>query len=88
MFRDGSNEDTATARNTTSDATLDKQRAQRKFSFNTRQTTATRYGRDWGLGDLISVEFRGTTITQKVTGVRVTMSADGTETIKPELEDV
>lgn len=88
VFRDGSNEDTATARNAEGDSVLDKQRALRKFSFNTRQTAATRYGRDWGLGDLVSVERRDATRTQKVSGVRVTLSANGTITTEPELEDL
>ena len=70
------------------DAILDKQRAKRTIQFDAQQTIATRYGRDWDLGDLVTVKLRGMTWNQKVVGVFVTLDANGTETIRPECEDV
>ena len=68
--------------------TLAKQESKRSITFTARQTAATRYGRDWFLGDLVTVHFRGLEFTQKVVGVRVSINGVGEETIEPELEDV
>ena len=68
-------------------ATLYEQRARRTLRFDARQTAACRYGRDWDWGDLVTTEFRGTMLDQKVIGVQVTMSSDGVETVQPEVEE-
>lgn len=68
--------------------TLNKQRSRRTLEFDARQTPATRYGRDWFLGDLVTVKFRGLSQTKKIVGVRVGLDADGNETIKLECEDI
>ena len=68
-------------------ATLYEQRAKRTMRFDARQTVACRYGRDWDMGDLITVEFRAMTFDQKITGAHVAMSSDGVETVQPEIED-
>ena len=68
-------------------ATLYEQRAKRTMSFDARQTVACRYGRDYGLGDLVTTEFRGTTLDQKIIGMRVAMNSDSVETVQPEVEE-
>lgn len=78
----------ATELNQKGDAVLDKQRAKRIITFDAQQTPASRYGRDWDLGDLVTVKMRGMEWTQKIVGVFVTLDASGNETIKPELQDV
>jgi hypothetical protein len=67
---------------------LAEQESKRGITFTVLQTPAVRYGRDWFVGDLVTVKFRGLEFTQKVMGVRVSMSSSGVETIKPELRDV
>jgi len=67
-------------------ATIAKQRPKRTLSFTARQTPATRYGRDWDLGDLVTAVYLGREHNLKVVGVTVGWSSDGRETITPELE--
>jgi len=88
VFRKATSAHTVTERETKADSILNKQRAKRMFSFSVMQTDAIRYGVNWDLGDLVTVKFKGYTFTQKITGVRVSLSQDGTETIQPETEDL
>lgn len=82
------------ARNSNSDAELDdqaeaqlnEQRPVRKISFSVRQTAGTRYGRDWDMGDLVTVAYLGRRYDMKVVGVTVSSRSDGQETITPEFE--
>jgi hypothetical protein len=69
------------------DATLDRQRAKRILTFNARQTTATRYGRDWDVGDLVTVGFLGRSYDKKIVGVTIGLGEGGNETIFVETED-
>lgn len=69
------------------DETLYKQRPRPSFAFETNMSENTRYGRDWDYGDLVTVEHRGRSIDQKVVGVIVAVSTDGSVTITPEMED-
>lgn len=87
VFRDARNEGTAAGREAKADEVLNKQRARRVLTFNARQTTATRYGRDWDIGDLVTVEFLGRSYDKKVVGVTLSVSSDGDETIAVESED-
>lgn len=68
-------------------ATLYEQRAKRTMTFDARQTVACRYGRDWTMGDLVTVEFRGMTLDQKVIGVQVSLTSGGVESVQPEVEE-
>ena len=69
--------------------------AAHEFTFEVIQTGTTRYGpagatgtaNYWDWGDLVTVEYRGEDISQKVTGAWVRMDPDGNETIQPEVED-
>lgn len=66
--------------------TLSAQRLKREFFFDIIQFP-TRYGCNWEVGDLVTVQYRGAETNQKVVGVTITLSNDGGETIRPELED-
>ena len=68
------------------DKVLEKQQAKRELSFNARQTTATRYGRDWDVGDLVTVQFMGRSYDQKIVGVTIGLGEDG-ESIRVETKD-
>lgn len=78
--------DTTTLQDAGND-TLNKQRVKREFSFEYMQTAACRYGIDWDIGTLCTVEYRGSQVDQKVLGVYVTYDNNGKETIRPVLED-
>jgi len=71
------------------DKTLNEQRAKRTFTFDAIQTEATRYGRDWIVGDLVTVEFLGRSFNKKIVGVTIGVSSggDGKETISIEAQD-
>jgi len=88
VARDARNESTVAALQDKGAATLLKQRPVRSVTFKALQSTATRYGRDWGLGYLVTVESRGQSIGQKIRGVRVSMDERGNEDIQPETEDI
>lgn len=51
-------------------------------------TEAVRYGRDWGLGDKVVIAAYGVERDVWVDGVRVSVSANGQETVEPMLRDV
>ena len=87
VFRDDKNESVVAALNAEGDSELAKQEPKRHFEFSARQTAATRYGRDWNMGDLVTVEHRGEDIDQKIVGVYVSVSESGEENIQPEVED-
>jgi hypothetical protein len=66
--------------------TLAAQRLKREMSFDMIQFP-TRYGVNWEVGDLVTVQYRGREVNQKIVGVTIALGNDGAETIKPELED-
>lgn len=68
------------------EAMVNEQRPIRQISFSVRQTVGTRYGRDWDMGDLVTVEYLGRDYDMKVMGVTVSASSDGAESITPEFE--
>lgn len=88
VARDARNEDAAAGLIDKGEATLDKQRPVISVAFDALQTTSTRYGRDWDVGYLVTVESRGQEVGQKITGVMVSMDEDGGESISPETEDL
>ena len=87
VFRDAKNTPTVAGLEDTGDEILEKQKSVVAISFDIKQTTATRYGVHWDYGDLVTVEFRGQDFDKKIVGVTVTLSSDGKETIKPEVEN-
>jgi hypothetical protein len=69
------------------DAELEDNRARYIASFHVIQTPATRYGRDWDLGDLVRfTDEDGNDTDLKIIGVTVGVNSDGIETITPEME--
>ena len=68
---------------------LAEQRARAQLTFVARQTAATRYGRDWDWGDLVTALYTKTGLQAdfKIVGVAVAVNAAGEETITPEVED-
>jgi len=69
------------------DETLYKLRPRTTFTFDANTSANTRYGRDWDYGDLVTMEHRGRSIDQKVVGIIVGVSGDGSVTISPETEE-
>lgn len=62
--------------------TLNRQARKRKtYTATLLQNAALRYGRDYFLGDLVTILDDTTAITQKVNGVDLTFNADGREGI-------
>ena len=70
------------------ESVLDEQKAKRYTTFTAKQTRATRYGRDWNWGDLVTVRFRGMEFGQRITGVQVGLNREGEERIQPETESI
>jgi len=69
------------------DATLDEMRARYTAAFKVVQTSATRYGRDWDLGDLTRfVDEDGVDTDLKIVGVAVGVNSEGEESIAPEMQ--
>jgi len=87
VFRNAGNAHTLVERQDAADQTLNEQRSKRVLSFDAKQTTATRYGRDWDIGDLVTVEFLGRSYDKKIVGVTIGMGASGNESISVEAED-
>lgn len=56
-------------------------RRRRTYTATLMQNAALRYGRDYFLGDLVTILDLTTTISQRVTGVDLTFSADGKESV-------
>ena len=79
---------TTAAMNDSADKTLYEQRSRRVIQLEVKQSQSTRYGRDWDIGDLVTLEHRGVDINEKVMGVTVTVSSNGETTLTPELQDI
>jgi hypothetical protein len=61
---------------------LNRQRRKRiTYTATLLQNAALRYGRDYFLGDLVTILDGTTAITQKVQGIDLAFSADGKESI-------
>ncbi len=88
VARDARDTDVAARLQARGDAVLNEQEPKRDLFFGALQTMATRYGREWDLGDLVSVEYRGWRVDVKITAVTVSMASGGTETIIPTVEAV
>lgn len=67
--------------------TLNKMESQIETKADVMQTTATRFGRDWDLGDLVTLEYRDFSVTQKIVAVQVVVDIGGAETITAMMED-
>jgi hypothetical protein len=88
VFRDARDTDNAATLEARAAAELEDGRVKYRASFTVLQTTATRYGRDWDLGDLLRfVDEDGTPRNLQVRGIQVSLNSEGEETINPELRD-
>lgn len=76
------------AMNALGDKITFEQRPTREISLDVKSSQSTRYGRDWDIGDYVTLEHRGNDYNQKIVGVTVTVSMDGAVTITPELQDI
>lgn len=86
VARDARNATPADALDNKGDATLREGRPRRNLVLATRQTAASRYGRDFSVGDLVTAEFREQSYDLKIVGATVTVSSDGSESISLELQ--
>ncbi len=89
VARQANNESTTEALDAIGRRFLIEQRARSKLTFQVRQTFATRYGRDWDFGDLVTVVYTkpGEQRNMKIIGVRVQVDEAGIENITPDLQD-
>lgn len=71
-------------------AALAERGTKQAFDFDIRQTRASRWIRDWGLGDIITAYYRGRVLTKKIMEIQVVVSLGGQqrEQITVELEDL
>lgn len=74
--------------NARGDAELANTRQRNKLTFDVLQIPSTRYGEHYFLGDLVTGYYEGITSVQKIKRVTVSLTAQGNESIKVELEDV
>jgi len=92
VARDARDEDNNARLDERGDEVLEKEQPRRNLDFAARQTVATRYGREWDFGDLVSVEYWegliNYRVSAKIVDVTVSMSPDGAETIVPAAEAV
>jgi hypothetical protein len=89
IARDARDEVDTTILQTRGDEVVDKNRPRRLITFDAMQTTSTRYGRDWDVGDLVTViaPITAAIIDVKIIGVTVTMDSGGNESITVETEE-
>ena len=80
-FINGSNLKTEAARTNAGAALIQERRAQRTVRADVVQTDALRYGRDYGLGDLVARRVFGVSEPVKISEVTVAQDQDGNETI-------
>jgi len=88
VFRDARDTNVAATLAARGDAVLEADRARYSATLRTLQTPATRYGRDWDLGDLVRfTDEDGASTALKVVGVWVSINAEGVENLTPELQE-
>jgi hypothetical protein len=68
-------------------ASIWENRADAQLTFTALDTESTRYGRDYGLGDLVKGYFEGISKTLKAYMVTVTMDGSGQEQIRVEVRN-
>lgn len=70
------------------DEELDRSRSRMTAMFRALQTSATRYKRDWDIGDLVTLELKpGTEYEMKVASVEIQWESEGAEVITTKLEE-
>jgi len=92
MFDDARREDTDDGLIASGNASLKEHEVQKTLSFNSRQTTGTRWLRNWKLGDLFNAVYFDETFEKQCTEVTVTVTSGGdaeaTELVEMEMIDV
>jgi len=87
VFRDARDTNVNATLDARGDAELEAGRARYTAAFRVVQTTATRYGRDWDVGDLVGfVDEDGVATNLKIPGAYIGVNSEGIETITPEME--
>lgn len=86
-FVDGRNYTTSEGLEGAGDRQLSDAQARVSLEFDVLQTTATTYGQEYFLGDLVTAVFAEYSATKKIVGVSVGVSLNG-ETISIEVADV
>lgn len=69
------------------EALLRKGRRMQSLTFQPVQTTGTRYGSEWTLGDKVTAVFDGVEFVVQISSVNITSSASGDEIIKAGLRN-
>lgn len=87
MFADARNESSVAALRDKGDRLLEERQAEESFSFDVIQTTATLYGRDYFLGDLVTATYGDIERNKKIVSVGVVVQQDR-DTISVELANV
>lgn len=85
-FVDGRNTQTTASLQADGDRALQTTRARPVLTFLPLETPATRYRREYQLGDLVSASYRGFTTGLKVAGATVAWESDGAEQVTINLE--
>jgi len=87
IARNATDLDTAGALQDRGDDWLYQQRIEESLDVEIQQTAGCRYGRDWDLGDLVTVEYTklGLSVNRKIAGAIVSLGDDGKETISATL---
>jgi hypothetical protein len=87
IVRDARNEDSTDALIAVGNAELAKLAERESFVFQLIQTPVTMYGRDYRMGDIITVRFGDIVRTKKIVGVRINVSRDSHEQITCDFSD-
>lgn len=84
LFVDARNITTTAGLNARGDEVADKYQSTTEFEFEAKQTPAYLYGRDYGLGDLVTVRnpYTAENLTRKIVGVTVRASEQGDERVQ------
>ncbi|MBD3319914.1 MAG: hypothetical protein GF350_02345 [Chitinivibrionales bacterium] len=67
---------------------LERGKPSELMEVTVKQTKATRWKRDWDLGDLVTTEVRGREVDQKIVGVQVGLDPDGNMTLVALMEEM
>jgi len=87
LVRDSRNEADLTGLANTANSELLRLGERHSFVFQLIQTPTTLYGRDYHLGDTITVRFGSIVHTHKIVGVRITVNREGSEQIVCDFSD-
>jgi hypothetical protein len=87
-FVDARNQTATAGLNAKGDAALASVEARPSFTFDILQTSGCRYGVEFGVGDLATARYRDVVKTVKITGITVSVTDQGEETLGFDTETV